>query len=71
MSGFAVLTLSEFIPLVFFGALVSVAMAVGLLGNIVLLPIMLRWLPETAAQRQRQIADTEPGQRETEEHTSA
>jgi predicted RND superfamily exporter protein len=45
MAGFTVLTLSEFIPLVFFGALVSIAMAGGLLGNLVLLPIMLRWLP--------------------------
>jgi len=46
MSGFSVLMLSEFIPLVFFGALVSVAMAGGLVGNLVLLPIMLRWLPD-------------------------
>jgi predicted RND superfamily exporter protein len=46
MSGFAVLIVSEFIPLVFFGALVSVAMAGGLLGNVVLLPLMLRWLPD-------------------------
>jgi predicted RND superfamily exporter protein len=45
MSGFAVLILSEFIPLVFFGALVSVAMAGGLAGNLVLLPLLLRWLP--------------------------
>lgn len=44
MSGFSVLMLSEFIPLVFFGALVSVAMLGGLVGNLVLLPIMLRWL---------------------------
>jgi predicted RND superfamily exporter protein len=44
MAGFAILTLSEFIPLVFFGALVSVAMAGGLVGNLVLLPLMLRWI---------------------------
>ena len=48
MSGFSVLMLSEFIPLVFFGALVSVAMAGGLVGNLILLPIMLRWLPDPA-----------------------
>jgi len=46
ISGFAVLTLSEFIPLAFFGEMVSMAMIGGLLGNLVLLPVMLRWLPE-------------------------
>jgi len=46
ISGFAVLTMSEFIPLAFFGAMVSMAMIGGLLGNLVLLPVMLRWLPE-------------------------
>ncbi|QDT57325.1 MMPL family protein [Caulifigura coniformis] len=45
IAGFAVLTVSEFIPLAFFGAMVSVAMIGGLLGNLVLLPVMLRWLP--------------------------
>lgn len=46
ISGFAVLTVSEFIPLAFFGAMVSMAMIGGLLGNLVLLPVMLRWLPD-------------------------
>ncbi len=46
IAGFAVLTASEFIPLAFFGAMVSVAMLGGLLGNLVLLPVMLRWLPD-------------------------
>jgi predicted RND superfamily exporter protein len=46
ISGFAVLTLSEFIPLAFFGEMVSMAMIGGLLGNLVLLPVMLRWLPD-------------------------
>jgi predicted RND superfamily exporter protein len=45
ISGFAVLMLSEFIPLAFFGSMVSMAMVGGLLGNLVLLPVMLRWLP--------------------------
>lgn len=40
--GFSVLTLSHFIPLVYFGILVSVAMLGGLLGNLVLLPLLLR-----------------------------
>ncbi|HID23699.1 MAG TPA: RND family transporter, partial [Planctomycetaceae bacterium] len=42
--GFSVLTLSHFIPLVYFGILVSVAMLGGLLGNLLLLPLLLAWL---------------------------
>ena len=41
--GFAVLTLSHFIPLVYFGILVSVAMLGGLIGNLILLPLLLQW----------------------------
>ena len=40
--GFTVLTLSHFIPLIYFGVLVSVAMLGGLIGNLVLLPLLLR-----------------------------
>jgi hypothetical protein len=40
--GFTVLTLSHFVPLIYFGVLVSVAMIGGLIGNMVLLPLMLR-----------------------------
>ncbi len=40
--GFSVLTLSHFIPLIYFGILVSVAMLGGLIGNLVLLPLLLR-----------------------------
>ncbi len=42
--GFSVLTLSHFIPLVYFGILVSVAMVGGLAGNLVLLPVLLAWV---------------------------
>jgi predicted RND superfamily exporter protein len=42
VAGFTVLTLSHFIPLVYFGVLVSVAMLGGLIGNLVLLPLLLR-----------------------------
>lgn len=45
MSGFTVLCLSNFIPLIYFGILVSLAMLGGLLGNLVLLPLLLRWVP--------------------------
>lgn len=39
--GFLVLTLSHFIPLIYFGLLVSLAMVGGLFGNLVLLPLMI------------------------------
>lgn len=42
VAGFSVLTVSHFIPLVYFGMLVSTAMTGGLLGNLLLLPILLR-----------------------------
>ncbi|HUG90961.1 MAG TPA: MMPL family transporter [Planctomycetaceae bacterium] len=41
--GFSVLTLSHFIPLVYFGILLSVAMLGGLAAALLLLPILLRW----------------------------
>jgi predicted RND superfamily exporter protein len=44
ISGFLVLLLSSLIPTVHFGMLVSVAMMGGLLGNLFLLPVLLRFL---------------------------
>lgn len=41
--GFSVLTFSHFIPLVYFGILVSLAMLGGLAGNLILLPLLLKW----------------------------
>jgi hypothetical protein len=43
--GFLVLCRSEFMPTVYFGLLVSLAMLGGLLGNLVLLPALLRVAP--------------------------
>jgi predicted RND superfamily exporter protein len=40
--GFSVLATSKFTPTVYFGSLVSLAMLGGLLGNLVVLPVMLR-----------------------------
>ena len=42
--GFTVLTLSHFIPLIYFGVLVSLAMLGGLLGDLILLPLLLGWI---------------------------
>lgn len=42
--GFSVLTLSHFIPLIYFGILVSAAMLGGLIGNLLLLPLLIGWV---------------------------
>lgn len=41
--GFLVLTISHFVPLIYFGVLVSVAIAGGLAINLLLLPLLLEW----------------------------
>lgn len=41
--GFSVLCFSNFIPTVYFGVLVSLTMLGGLFGNLILLPLLLRW----------------------------
>jgi predicted RND superfamily exporter protein len=41
VAGFSVLALSEFVPTVYFGVLVSLAMLGGLAGNLVMLPLLL------------------------------
>ncbi|MDG2382848.1 MAG: MMPL family transporter [Pirellulaceae bacterium] len=43
--GFTVLSTSEFIPTVYFGALVSLSMCGGLAGNLIVLPAMLEVIP--------------------------
>ncbi len=43
VAGFLVLTVSEFIPLVYFGAILSLSMIGGLISDLVLLPLLLRW----------------------------
>ena len=40
--GFAVLATSEFVPTIYFGVLVSLAMLGGLAGNLVVLPLLLK-----------------------------
>lgn len=41
--GFLVLTTSHFVPLIYFGALVSIAIAGGLAVNLLLIPLLLQW----------------------------
>ena len=40
--GFSALCLSEFVPVIYFGVLVGLSMLGGLLGNLVVLPLLLR-----------------------------
>ena len=50
VAGFLVLTASRFIPLVYFGALLSVSLIGGIFGDLVLLPLLLRLVtPETVS----------------------
>jgi len=45
--GFSILCISQFVPTVYFGALVSLSMLGGLAGNLMILPALLQWcLPE-------------------------
>ena len=46
--GFAVLITSEFVPTVYFGALMSLAMLGGMLGNLIVLPLLLAWTERDA-----------------------
>ena len=41
--GFSILCTSQFVPIAYFGVLVGLSMLGGLLGNLFVLPILLRW----------------------------
>jgi len=43
--GFSVLCISEFVPTIYFGFLVTLSMLGGLVGNLVILPLLLRLAP--------------------------
>lgn len=43
IAGFLVLTVARFIPLVYFGALLTLSLIGGVFGDLVLLPLLLRW----------------------------
>jgi predicted RND superfamily exporter protein len=52
VAGFLVLTVSEFIPLVYFGAILSLSMVGGLISDLVMLPLLLRWTTPVPAALQ-------------------
>lgn len=49
--GFAALVLSRFVPTIYFGALVGLTMFGGLLGNLIVLPLLLKLLAELTERR--------------------
>lgn len=53
IAGFLVLVMSALIPTVHFGILVSVAMLGGLAGNLVVLPLLLKWLAPSSVNDSR------------------
>lgn len=61
VAGFLVLTASNFIPLVYFGILSSVAMLGGLLGNLVVLPLLLRATGGVRGADSPASSEIEPG----------
>ena len=55
--GFGSLCFSEFVPTVFFGALVGLSMAGGMVGNLIVLPVLLSLFQPLSVKRQRSAAD--------------
>lgn len=49
--GFAALGLSNFVPTVHFSVLIDVALIGGLAGNLLVLPLLLKWVPFSAGRR--------------------
>ena len=59
VAGFLVLTASRFIPLVYFGALLSLSMLSGIFGDLVLLPLLLRLVTrETILTSETSVPET-------------
>ena len=50
IAGFSMLAFSDFVPSILFGLLTSMAMALALLVDLCLLPILLRWGPKVEGQ---------------------
>ncbi len=54
VAGLLVLTASRFIPLVYFGALLSLSMIGGIFGDLILLPLLLRWTTPVSSTENRE-----------------
>lgn len=60
VAGFLVLTASRFIPLVYFGALLSLSMIGGVFGDLVLLPLLLRWTTPVSSASCEDATESQP-----------
>ena len=49
--GFSILTLSNFVPTIYFGLLTGLAMILALLGNLILLPLLVVMLKPLGPER--------------------
>ena len=63
--GFGVLITSEFVPTIYFGALMSLAMLGGMLGNLIVLPLLLSWTESDAHQPEAQARVSGPQSKST------
>ena len=53
--GFATLCISDFVPTIYFGALVSLSMIGGLAGNLIVLPLLIRLVDRSDETKQERI----------------
>ncbi len=60
-SGFSILVLSNFIPTIYFGFLIGLAMIFALVANLTLLPLLLIWLKPLGPQEQISESANAPG----------
>jgi hypothetical protein len=59
--GFSILVLSNFIPTIYFGFLIGLAMIFALVANLTLLPLLLIWLKPLGPQEQIPESADVPG----------
>lgn len=63
--GFSVLMTSQFVPTIYFGALVTLSMLGGLLGNLIVLPLLLRLVTGQSPPDAATAADDATGSHES------
>ena len=67
IAGFLVLTASRFVPLVYFGGLLTLSLLGGIFGDLVLLPLLLRWTSPASAQDTHPDCESDTQESQTDE----
>lgn len=67
IAGFLVLTASRFVPLVYFGGLLTLSLLGGIFGDLVLLPLLLRWTSPASAQDTHPDCESDTQEGQTDE----